>query len=99
LEAWRSSPHDSTTIKRIAEHQRWITDWARWKTMQAQRPSVADSARPVLSPVANALRERRAGVSIPEFLARQLSVELMVPAIEVLQSVVDSYCVTELTPS
>lgn len=99
LEAWRSSPHDSTTIKRIAEHQRWITDWARWKTMQAQRPSVADSARPVLSPVANALRERRAGVSIPEFLARQLSVELMEPAIAALQSVVDSYCVTELPPS
>jgi hypothetical protein len=67
--------------------------------MQAHRPAVADAAHHTLAPVANALRERRAGVSVPEFLARQLSVELMVPAIAALQSVVDSYCVTELTPS
>jgi UDP-N-acetylglucosamine/UDP-N-acetylgalactosamine diphosphorylase len=98
LEAWRASSPDATTEKRIAEHERWINDWARWKKMQAHRPAVADAAQHTLAPVANALRERRAGVSVPEFLARHLSAELMEPAITALQSVVDSYCLTETAP-
>lgn len=99
LEAWRAGSPDATTEKRITDHEHWISGWAQWKSRHSQRSAFPEAAEMILAPVANALRERHAGVSVPEFLARQLSVEIMEPAIAVLQAVVDSNCLPETAPS
>jgi hypothetical protein len=90
LAAWQSAPQDATTLKRISEHERWIRDWKGWRAAQSQRPELPAEALDSLAPVAQAVRGRGKGVTVPEYLARHLPSELVAPAVNTLQRIVDT---------
>lgn len=98
LNAWKSGEHDAIAAKRIAEHERWLSHWATWKSLQAERRAKTLGASTYLPTIADKARSRGAGISFPEFMARGLEHAAHFPATTELMGIVADWCGTDVGP-